>query len=435
MLQTYLAFREPIFSPVDELQHTDYVRTIAEEGRLPIYGRSNVDLTLLAVYMHEYPAPFSPNGYILPPYVFAEYEAIQFPLYYVFAAPLYRALDRDPRAAIYGLRLENVALSAALLVVMMLTVGRVFPRRPEVAAAAPLVILLIPGVSLRHSQVTNQVLAALLLAVLLALLLQRGEASAGRLAFAEGVLFGAAIMTKLTVIGAGPTVIAAWATRKEGLRSRLLPGAAGVAVALLPWLAWSGVTYHFPLPWVTTPTNFQLCDCPAPGDLQGWTKFAHDVWVDTVLPYEWAGTAMTCPTGPTACIEVTPRTVLMRVALAVFGLFMIVAFAWSLWMLRNRGSPAWRPMLLAWLAIAGVILGIVGLEISASRFAGTDLREAYVFAAPVALVVAGFVSRIDRRVMVPLVVGILLMWLAVDYQMYAMSSVCPGCPPNLFNHQ
>lgn len=429
LLQTYLVFREPIFTPVDELEHTDYVRTIAEQARLPIYGQELIDPTLLAVYLHEYPGPFDPTHYQrLPQYIYLGYEALQFPVYYIVAAPVYKIFDRDPRAAIYALRMQNVAFSGALLLVLMLLLRGVFPGRPEVAALAPLTFLMMPGVSLRHSQVTNQVLAALLLAVLFTLLLRNGKSSPGRVAFVEGALLGVAVLTKITVVGLGPSILAAWATRTGGLRQRFAPGAAGFVLATLPWLIWSLAVYHFPLPWVTTHLQLSFCPCPAPTSITGWEGFIHDTWTNFVLPYEWAGTALVCVPG---CIEVSPRTALMRVGLAVFAIVATAGLGWGLFALRDRASQLWRPTFLAMLAIAGVVGGILALDGSLGRYAATDLREVYVFAAPIVLLLGGLAASFDRRWTVLAMASILILWLAIDYQMYSASG-CPGCPPQFW---
>ena len=427
-LQAYLVFREPIFTPVDELQHTDYVRTIAEEGRLPIYGQARIDPTLLAIYLHEYPAPLDTTHFRLPAMVYLDYEALQFPVYYIVAAPVYKIFDRDPRAAIYALRLQNVLFSAALLLVLMLMLRRLFSGRPEVAALAPLAFLMMPGVSLRHSQVTNEVLAALLLAALFALLLQRGNASPGRLALAEGALLGIAVMTKITVIGAGPSVLAAWATRTGGLRPRLLPGAIGFAITMLPWLAWSLAVYHFPLPWVTAHIGVTFCNCSAPNTAAIWSEFMRALWVNFVLPFEWVGSSGAC--NPT-CFSISPRTELMRAGLFAAGILSVAVVGWSLWTLRSRDTGARRPVLLAVIAIVGVGLGIIGLDVSLNRFWSTDLREVYAYAAPLVLLLGGLAASFDRRWVVLVLGAMIILWVVIDYQIYT-STNCAGCPPGYF---
>jgi hypothetical protein len=428
VIQTYLVFREPIFSPVDELEHTDYVRTIAETGRLPVYGSARIDPTLLAVYLHEYPGPFDTTHFNLPAVVYFDYEAVQFPVYYIAAAPVYVIFHRDARVAIYALRLQNVLYSAGLLLVLMLMLRWLFSARPEVAALAPLTFLMMPGVSLRHSQVTNQVLAALLLAALFALLLQKGKTSPRRQALAEGALLGIAVMTKITVLGAGPSVLAAWATRAGGIRPRLLPGAAGFAITMLPWLVWSLAVYHSPLPWVTTHLNVAICNCAPPNSAAVWNAFVRALWVNFILPFEWVGSSGACTP---QCYAISPRTQLMKVGLVVAGVMTVAALGWALLALRRRGTDIWRPALLALLAIAGVVTGIIGLDVSLNRFWSTDLREVYVFAAPMVLLLGGLAARFDRRWVVLVLGAVVILWLVIDYQIYT-STNCAGCPPSYF---
>lgn len=428
VVQTYLVFREPIFTPVDELQHTDYVRTIAETGRLPVFGSARVDTTLLAIYLHEYPAPYDPTHFRLPDLIFVDYEAVQFPVYYIVAAPVYRIFDRDPVAAIYALRLENVLFSAGLLLVLMLMLRRLFPGRMEVAALAPLAFLLIPNVSLRHSQVTNQVLAALLFAVAFTFLLKPGTTRPRRLAMTEGALLGIAVMTKITVLGSGPAALAAWATRSGGLRLRLLPGAAAFAVTMVPWLVWSLAVYHSPLPWSTTHLSATICNCSPPNTLAIWKEFFHALWVNSVLPIEWVGSSGACTP---LCTALAPRTQLMRAGLVAAGLLTVASLGWGLLQLRRPESATWRPALLAVLAIFGVVLGIVGLDVSLHRFWSTDLREVYVFAAPMVLLLGGLAARFDRRWVMLVLGAVVVLWLVIDYQVYT-STNCAGCPPSYF---
>jgi hypothetical protein len=414
-LQTYLVFREPIFSPVDELQHTDYVRVIAEQGHLPIYGKANIDPTLLAVYMHEYPGQFSPDGYNIPDYIFINYETVQFPAYYVLAAPLYRIFDRDPRVAIYALRLENVAFSGAALLVLILLMRRVLPTRQELSALASVVILAMPGFAMRHSQVTNEVLATLLLTVFFASLLRQSDAHPRWAAFGEGALLGAAVLTKLTAAGVGASALAAWATRPGGLRLRVLPAAAGFALAVTPWLAWSLSVYRSPLPWTTTHVQLTFCPCPLPNSASAWQLFLHDIWVSFVLPIEWAGPGY-------------QRSQLMRIGAWAFVLLIAASLGWSLYAMRSRGNANRRMALLAVLALLGVAAGILGLDVSLNRFTSTDLRELYLFAAPMVLLLGGLMAGLDRRLGWVVLGGLLAIWLLIDLQLYS-GTQCQGCPP------
>ena len=415
-LQSYLVFREPIFSPVDEIQHTDYVRVIAEQGRLPVYGMANIDPILLAVYMHEYPGAFSTDGYRIPDYIHISYETIQFPVYYVSSAPLYRIFDQDPRVAIYALRLENVAFSGAALLLLMLLIRRALPTRPELWTLAPVAVLAMPGLTLRHSQVTNQVLATLLLTIFIGSLLRRSDSRPRWAAFGEGALLGAAVLTKLTVAGVGVSALAAWATRPGGLRPRLLPAAAGFALAIAPWLAWSLSVYRSPLPWATTHVRLTFCPCPAPNSVAGWRRYLHDIWVSFVLPIEWAGPGY-------------QRSQQMQVGEWAIALLIAAALGWGLHTMRRPDNANWRMALIAVLALLGVIAGILGLNLSLNRWALTDLRELYVFAAPLTLLIGGLVAGLDRRLGWVLLGGLIALWLLIDFQIYSGGHKCPGCPP------
>jgi hypothetical protein len=84
--------------------------------------------------------------------------------------------------------------------------------------------------------------------------------------------------------------------------------------------------------------------------------------------------------------------------------------------------------LLAVLALAGVIVGILGLDLSVNRFTSTDARDVYLFAAPLALLIGGLAAAVDRRIGWVLLGGLIAIWLVIDFQMYG-GHECPGCPP------
>jgi hypothetical protein len=226
---------------------------------------------------------------------------------------------------------------------------------------------------------------------------------------------GVAVLAKLTVIGVGVSALAAWATRPGGLRLRLLPAAAGFLVAISPWLAWSVSIYGFPLPWATTHVRLTFCPCPAPTSIAGWQRYLHDAWVSFVLPIEWAGPGY-------------QRTQSMQVGEWAMAILLAAALGWGVFATRNRGNPNWRPAVIAVLAILGVAGGILGLNVSLNRWALTDLRELYVFAAPFTLLIGGLAAGVDRRLGWILLGGLLALWLMIDFQMYS-GGPCPGCPP------
>ena len=428
VLQTYLVFREPIFTPVDELEHTDYVRTIAETGRLPVYGSARIDPTLLAVYLHEYPGPFDTTHFNLPAVVYFDYEAVQFPVYYITAAPLYLIFHRDARVAIYVLRLQNVLYSAGLLLVLMLMLRLLFSGRPEVAALAPLTFLLMPGVSLRHSQVTNQVLAALLLAG--AVCATAPERKDQPWAAGTGRRRPAGHRRDDQDHGLGRRPKPAHRLGDEGRRypasapSRSCgicdhdAAVAGVVAGRLP----------LPPPLGDHPPQRGHLQLRSPNSAAVWNAFVHALWVNFVLPFEWVGSSGACTP---QCYAISPRSEIMKVGLVVAGVMTVAALGWALFALRRRGADTWRPALLALLALAGVATGIIGLDVSLNRFWSTDLREVYVFAAPMVLLLGGLAARFDRRWVMLVLGAMVILWLVIDYQIYT-STNCAGCPPSYF---
>ncbi len=152
------------------------------------------------------------------------------------------------------------------------------------------------------------------------------------------------------------------------------------------------------------------------------------LWVNFVLPFEWVGSSGAC--NP-MCFSISPRTELMRAGLFAAGILSVAVVGWSLWTLRSRDTGARRPVLLAVIAIVGVGLGIIGLDVSLNRFWSTDLREVYVYAAPLVLLLGGLAASFDRRWVVLVLGGMIILWVVIDYQIYT-STNCAGCPPGYF---
>jgi hypothetical protein len=118
----------------------------------------------------------------------------------------------------------------------------------------------------------------------------------------------------------------------------------------------------------------------------------------------------------------------MRIGEVAIALLIAASLGWGLYTTRSRGNAKWRMALVAVLALMGLTAGILGLDLSLNRFASTDLRELYVFAAPLALLVGGLVGSVDRRIGWVMLGGLIAVWLLIDLQMYSLAQ-CPGCPP------
>lgn len=390
-LQGWLTFREPIFSPIDELQHADYVRSIAEEGHPPIYGAALIDRRLLDLAVHVYPGHATSQQ--LDPAIVGtsnlkSYESLQLPAYYLAMAPIYRLLDFDPRIAVIGLRLVNVGLSMLLLLISAAVAGKVFPTARRLAPFVALSLMVFPGIALRSSQVTNQVLAALVVGVLLYQLVREEESVTSRHAFIEGGLLALALLTKLTAVAVGPAVAVAWLMRPRGLRGRLIAGLAAFIVVCLPWLAWSGLTYGSPFPWMVRHYSPPLWNTtfPFPNSGPQWLKLA-SLWVRYYWgPWEWL-----TPVGPLRSFQ--------RLVEMAGTTLLSAAFLFGLLKLRFGGrTRRWRAVAIAVTSVIGFVAGYMIFVLSLHRIFETDSRELYVLVTPLTVLLMSLLASLPRRV-------------------------------------
>jgi hypothetical protein len=407
-VQGFLVFREPIFSPIDELEHVDYVRAIAEEARLPVYGTSRVDPRLLALYYHQYPTPLTPEQLARAPLrVTVSYEALQFPLFYVLAAPVYRLLDADPRTAVYGVRLLNVAISAVILLMLVAMLRGVFALGIGLACLIALTLLLVPGVALRNSQVTNEVLATLLVTVLTSLVLQQGTLRPVRRSLVEGGTLALAVLAKLTAIGAAPALLVGWVGRRVPLAVSLAVGGAGFVLAFLPWLAWSLPRYGHPVPFMGRhPDIFYLPNFALPATPGDWAGFLatldHYFW----FPWEWR-----VPQGPFSW--------LLKIGMYAGVVVFAAGLAWSIRQAFEEPSQLERHSCrLALAMLAGVLAGYVVIVITLQRVWPSDARELYVFLGPLAILLGSLATRLGDRTGRAVFGGLLGTWLFLDIGFY-----------------
>jgi hypothetical protein len=402
-LQTTLAFREPIFSPIDELQHTGYVRTIAMQAQLPVYGENENDPTLVSLYYQK-------SAWGVPRLAPARlnYEALQFPLFYLLAAPIYKLLAADPRAAIYGVRLLNVLLSALVLVLLVVLLRRAYRLDQLRAMAIALPLALIPGLTLRSSQVTNEVLATVLLTALLAGLVIRKPSRPGLQAFLEGAALGLAVLAKLTAIAIVPAVLLGWFMRRQR-RESLVGGTLGALLTTAPWMIWSVGVYGSPVPFLSRhPTVFAgLTQFIPPHTRSGWQALLQQLVAFFWLPWEWR-----VPDG----WSWFPPLLVVVASVLVAGLTIA-----SVRLVRRTGpADARRALTISALTLAGFLLSYALFVAALQRIWPTDLRELYIFLGAVALLLGPAVARIPRSVLLGFSASVLVSWLVLDAGYYAV---------------
>lgn len=292
-----MAVTQPVWSRVDEAQHTDFIIQLSH-GHYPLADTTVIDPETLriskatGVYRFEgpgtYPTPdltdigpppagMSPraNAVWMSRHLWQlSYESAQTPGYYVVMVPLWSAADRiaGTMAAIYVMRIINALLIALLAPMAVIMAWRLAPERPVVAALAALFAVLLPGLDLNVTRVGNDALAAVIGGLMLVLAVGwTGAVWTPRKALALGALLGAAVLVKLTLLGFAPAVAVAmlWPAGGAKLpRRMLLLVLAGVVTLafLCVWLAINLHLYGAPVP--SARTNRLSIVAPMPFDVR-----------------------------------------------------------------------------------------------------------------------------------------------------------------------
>jgi 4-amino-4-deoxy-L-arabinose transferase-like glycosyltransferase len=268
-----MAVTQPTWSLVDEAQHFDFIVQLSR-GAYPAVGGTVIAPETLQVTQATgvYRAFYPPGTYPIPdlsdvsppPQGISEqanavwmqrhmwqltHETVQTPLYYVAMVPVWWAGNAigGPFAAIYLLRFINALIIATLAPMTLAMARSLFPGQAGIAALATMFAILLPGLDLNGTRVSNDGLAAAAggLVVLLAVRWTGGQWSFGRAAL-MGLLFGAAMMVKITDAGLYPAVAIAMLlpAGNPSMRPRLARLALMSAVALACLAPWALVNLH-----------------------------------------------------------------------------------------------------------------------------------------------------------------------------------------------
>ncbi|MGQ9683067.1 MAG: phospholipid carrier-dependent glycosyltransferase [Anaerolineae bacterium] len=247
---TQYALLTPPWQAPDEPAHYNYVRYIAERGALPVLRSGDYP----AAYLEEIKARGFPPEMSIDP---LQYESWQPPLYYVLAAPLYRAalaIAPHPLPLIV-LRLLSVLLGALLIAVTYLIARELLPQPEPLALGAASVLATLPMQVAMTAAVNNDTLAGLWSAVIVWQLLRLLRSSpTTRQWQLLGLTIGLGALTKLSTLATLPLVGAVvcytlWQqahTSAAGRAARWRPALAVALPALLliaPWVLRNVVTY------------------------------------------------------------------------------------------------------------------------------------------------------------------------------------------------
>ncbi len=176
------SFVIPLGGGIDEPRHLRYVQIVAEEGRLPTPAEKQE-----AISHHP-------------------------PLHYMIAAPVYLAtkgLGKD--AAWYALRLWQVGIGAATLVLVFAMVRRMLPERPWAAVVAMGSVALLPHFQLVSAILSNDITTALFSTLMLYFVIRTiGERQRRvRWAALAGLAAGLAALTRTNAVAVIPPALAA----------------------------------------------------------------------------------------------------------------------------------------------------------------------------------------------------------------------------------
>ncbi len=279
-----VAFMQPVWQLTDEAQHFDVLAQYAH-GVFPVEGVTTLRPETVAVMVATgnyrwsppetqprpaivNPAQFGPPPRYLSGYGFQlwvrrhiwwfSYEAMQPPLFYVAATPVWMVADRiwGGFGAVFAVRALNALVLALAAPLALTAAGLLLPGRRWAGAAAVIVTAAMPGLLLNGSQVTNDTSGAVLgsaTVVAAAIMARRGWTP--RWAALLGLLFGLTLLAKLTAAGLVVGIAAAWAWPMWQLGARLSRqlklgaiAAAAAAAALVPWLVVNTVVYGHPVP-------------------------------------------------------------------------------------------------------------------------------------------------------------------------------------------
>ena len=162
IIATYLvvgalfAVYTPAWQVPDEPAHYNYIRHLAEQGRVPVLQEGDY----LQDYLEKIKSQKFPRHLSIDP---IRYEFHQPPLYYLLATPVFKLFD----GALLPLRLLSVALGAGLVYSAYRVALSVCPAQPVLALGTAAFVAFVPMHVAVTAAVSNDTLSELLMALAL----------------------------------------------------------------------------------------------------------------------------------------------------------------------------------------------------------------------------------------------------------------------------
>ena len=367
-----MALTQPVWSLVDEAQHADFIIQLSH-GVYPIADRTLINPETLEVSKSTgvFRAFYPPGSYPTPDLTDVgpppdgitdranaawvqrhlwqlSLESVQTPGYYMAMVPAWWLADRlgGPLAGIYTLRLINALLVASLAPMTVVVTRALFASRPEVTLLAAMLAILLPGLDLNGTRISNDGLAAALggLIVVFAVRWSASEWS-WRRTVAAGLLLGAGLLVKLTLVGLAPALAVSvlWPNAATSWRGKIARVAVVGAIAIACLAPWFLLNLHDYSAALRGARVARLSDA-VPGELNG-PFVVLDVAV-FVLTY-WTGE-------PWGALPLAAPVAVLGALIALAAPVGIVRT------LRLRGARATKGAV--WAAVAAVA-GVVGLAL------------------------------------------------------------------------
>lgn len=264
-LAALYALNTPRWEVPDEPAHYNYVRTIAEQGALPVLQTGDYDQAYLEqIKAQKFPPSMPIDG--------IRYEAHQPPSYYLLAAPLYKLGEGTTLdARLMSLRLYTALWGILLLALAYRLAMLLFPTEPLMPLLACALVAFVPQHLAMEAGINNDALAEVVLAgIVLALVRisrwgekRKSEEIRGNRTWAVvGVLAGLGFLTKTTTyISVGLIVVTLWLLWRQSSISTIQSllknchtqnATRALLIALLIgsfWFARNAVTYG-PTDWL-----------------------------------------------------------------------------------------------------------------------------------------------------------------------------------------
>jgi hypothetical protein len=197
------AVKTPLWQAPDEPAHFNYIRTIGDTGTLPILAPGDYDQGYLEKIKAAKFPPSMPVDSI-------RYESYQPPLYYLSATPAYW-IGRigGLTGQVLAVRFYSIALGVVILLLTFVIIRELFPDDRLLALATVGLVATIPMHIAITASVSNDTGAELILALILLLSIRRAKNTISDRTFLVlgTIVFGAALLTKLTAFVTGAALL------------------------------------------------------------------------------------------------------------------------------------------------------------------------------------------------------------------------------------